>query len=190
VLSIWVNGLKVKELKWRREDLETSCDIVIEAIQTHGQGGHPIPARNVHIDAGGVGKGAVSILRRKGYFIDAVDFGGAPRGEWSTLVGQTEFANRKAELAWILRRAMQTGIARLPRKYAESWRQAQWHTYKDVVRAGGTAIAVAESKDDLRKLYGRSPDEFDADCLAWSRGAARPVIMTVDSLNKLRRLGR
>lgn len=190
VLAIWTNGLKTAELKWRREDLETSCDIVIEAIQKHGQGGEPIPGRNVHLDAGGIGKGAVSILRRKGYHVDAVDFGAAPRGEWTKLTGQTVFANRKAELVWVLRRAMQEGIARLPRKYAESWRQAQWQTYKDVVRAGGTAIAVAESKDDLRKLYGRSPDEFDADCLAWSRGYARPVILSVDSLNKLRRLSR
>jgi hypothetical protein len=190
VLSIWKNGLKVAELKWRGEDLEASCDIVIEAIHKYGHEGHPVPARNVHIDATGVGKGPVSTLRRKGYYIDAVDVGASARGEWKKLTGQVEFANRKAELVYVLRRAMQEGLARIPRKYAESWRQAQWQTYKDVVRAGGTAVAVAESKQDLHKKYGRSPDEFDADCLAWSRGHVRPVIMSVDSLKKLRRLQR
>lgn len=190
VLSIWVNGLKVAEEKWRNEDVELSCTRVIAAIHKYGVDGVPVPSRNVHIDAGGVGKGALSILRNKGYHVDPVDFGGKPRGEWTKLTGQMEFANRKTELLWVLRRAMQEGIAKLPREYGESWRQAQWQTYMEVPRAAGTVLDVAESKADLRKKFGRSPDEFDADVLAWSRGYARPVVLSIDSLKKLRSMQR
>jgi hypothetical protein len=189
VLSIWINGLKRFQERWRRADTMDSVTQVVAAMRKYGQGGEMVPASNVHVDATGVGKPCVDRLREIGYWVDAVDFGSAPVGDWArSLTGQTIFANRKAELIWVLRRAMQEGIARIPRTFEESWRQAQWQTYKDVPRAGGTALAVAEKKDDLRKLYGRSPDEFDADCLAWSRGMRRMQVGTIDGAGRVKEL--
>jgi len=171
VASRWAYGVKTAEYIWNSDDLMHSVTI-IEALRVKwGEKGEPLPAEHIHVDMGGLGGGVVDRLRQKGLDIDGVDFGSGPEYEWEQLTGETHFANRRAELHWIFRRALEEGIARIPQKFAESWREAQWAEYELRVRGGETVIQI-ESKDDIRKRYGRSPDVFDADLLAWSRAGS------------------
>lgn len=124
----------------------------------------PIPGHRIHIDDSGMT--AVSdILASRGTVVDRVDFGGGARGDWPEYVGDVEFVNRKAELFWCLRRLLQEGAVRVPRRFGKIWEQAQWLEFEQKVRAKGHVIQI-QSKDEVRKLHGRSPDDLDALALA------------------------
>lgn len=179
VAHLWVAGRLVDRREWRNPDLVQSCDLVMGLMSEWGTGGEMIPGRNVHVDTTGVGKGCIGIFAAKGITIDAVDFGAAPREAWPVLCREMHFKNYKAELCWAFRRALQEGIALVPEGFHDLWQQAKWHTWKEVPHAEGTAIAVAETKDDLRKRFGRSPDDFDAAIIAWSRAPSRPSLRVI-----------
>jgi len=174
VAQLWIGGRLADRREWRNPDLFRSCEFVRELMVEWGAGGELIPGRNVHIDTTGVGKGTIGIFASWGITIDAVDFGAAARGEWPELCREMNFQNRKSELCWVLRRAFQEGRAHAPAAFSDLWQQAKWHTWKEVPHAAGTAIAVAEKKDELKKRFGRSPDDFDAALIAWSRAPAGP----------------
>ena len=173
VASLNIGGALAAEHRWRIDDLMRSVGVIVELMREWGVDAVPVPARNVHVDATGLGRGVTDRLRQLGYYVDAVDFGSAARYDWRQLMGETRCLNRKAELHWIVRRALEEHRASIPQKYREVRRQAQWATYelRDQGR-NGTVVACAESKDDLRARYGRSPDEWDAWMLSWSRAAA------------------
>jgi hypothetical protein len=173
VARLWVSGMAVDHDRWKSADTAQSRERVMMLAHKWGIGKQPIPWRNVHIDAtgGSMGKAIADEMRARGCRIDAVDFGGAPVNDWERLVGPTMyFVNRKAELLWVYRRALETGLAALPRRFEDSIRQAQWYTYKEVVRSQGMALQCAEDKTKIKELFGRSPDDLEADMLAWSRG--------------------
>lgn len=174
VAQLWIAGRLVDRREWRTPDLYRSCEFVRDLMLEWGTGGQAILGRNVHIDTTGVGKGTIGIFASWGITIDAVDFGAAPREEWPVLCREMRFKNRKAELCWVLRRAFQEGLAYAPDQFHDLWQQAKWHTWKEVPHSEGTAIAVAEKKDELKKQYGRSPDDFDAALIAWSRAPSPP----------------
>jgi len=168
VASRWAYGIKTAEHVWNSDDLMYSVTM-IEALRSKwGIDGEPLPADHIHIDMGGLGGGVVDRLHQKGYEVDGVDFGSGPDYDWEELTGETRFVNRRAELHWIMRRALEEGIAKIPAKFTDSCREACWPDYKLAVRGGGTAIQI-ESKDDIKNRFGRSPDHFDSDLLAWSR---------------------
>lgn len=173
VALLSVGGRVTDREEWRDTDTMRSCDRVEALMQKWGTGGLPILGKNVHIDGTGVGKGCVDRMRQKGHAVDGVDFGSAPRGNWGRVLTRGMFfRNLKAELCWVVRRAMQEGICLVPEQFHTIWQQAKWHTWKEVPHAEGTALAVAETKKDLKERFGRSPDDFDALLLAWSRSIA------------------
>lgn len=190
VVQLWVCGLLTEEVQWRIADTSESLRRVLELAQKWGANGKPIPDRNIHVDAtgGSLGKALWYEARKGGHYLDGVDFGGAPEGDWQRLVGaETYFKNRKAELHWIFRCVLQKGLASIPRRFRDTIQQAQWPTYKEVPHASGMAIKVAEDKDELRKLYGRSPDNLEAAILAWSRSSRAPQVYATSDIRKLRR---
>jgi hypothetical protein len=158
VAQLWVCGMLVDHDRWRWSDTAASRERVMMLTRKWSVGGQPIPWRNVHIDAtgGSMGKAIADEMRARGCRIDAVDFGAAPQNDWELLVGpEMRFVNRKAELLWVLRCALDKGIAAIPAAFGDTIRQAQWYTYKEVARAEGTALKCSEDKDDLRELYQR-----------------------------------
>lgn len=177
VASRWAWGVKTAEYAWREADAMQSVTI-IEALRVRwGEPDpdtgevRPLDGDQIHVDATGLGGPVVDRLHQRGLYVDGVDFGSSPVGDWVELVGETEFANRRAELHWVLRRALEEGLARIPRRFVESWRQSSWPEYEVRVRSGRSAILISP-KDQIKKLHGRSPDTFDADLLAWSRTGA------------------
>ena len=176
VATLWINGALSGVHKWRSPSTMESIGILSGLRERWSpEGSEKIPWSHVHMDATGVGKGAVDRMREQGLFVDGVNFGARPRYEWRSITGDMKFRDRKTELYWALRRALQEGHAQIPRKYQEVWRELQWHTHTTIARGGDTALALAESKDKLRDKYGRSPDSADSAVLAWSRSGMRPT---------------
>jgi len=175
VAALWVDGEKLAVHEWKGDLMET-VDVIL-ALRTRWSDpdeDDPIPAHHIHIDATGMGGGPVDRLRQLGVYVDAVDFGSKAVGAWPSLVGEDVcFKNRRAEMHWVFRRALQEGVARMPRelhgKPNVAWREAQWPEYAHKETANGTEIRVLP-KDEIKAKYGRSPDHLDADLLAWCRG--------------------
>jgi len=132
----------------------------------------PIPGANVHIDSIGVGAGVVDRFDEAGISVDGVDNGSKAVGDWLDLTDEVVFANRRAELHWVLRRALQEGVAHIPRELNGQpnplWVEARWPQYEFKIGAGMTRLIV-EKKDKIKKRHGRSPDHLDAALYAWSR---------------------
>lgn len=174
VASLWINGVLSAMHRWKSPDTMHSLSILEMLVEKWAPGSERIPWSNVHVDATGIGKGVKDRLTEKGLFVDGVNFGAAARYDWRSITGEMKFRDRKSELYWILRRALQEGIAMIPRKYQDVWRELQWHTYQHVVRSADTALAIKETKEKLRERYNRSPDSADAAVLGWSRTGMRP----------------
>lgn len=179
VATLWINGVLSCLHRWRSPDTMDSISILEALVERWSPDSGRIPWSNVHLDATGVGKGAVDRLRQRGLFIDAVNFGSRARYDWRGITGEMKFRNRKAELFWIMRRALQEQIAQVPRKYQDVWRELQWHTHRTVTRGNNTEMEIVENKDLLRDRYGRSPDFADAAVLGWSRAGTRPTFRLV-----------
>lgn len=181
VAVLTINGVVAATHKWKSSDTTYTIDMLQALTVQWGLPNHPILSNNVHMDATGLGKGLLDRFRQKGMNVDAVDFGGRPRYDWKHITGDMKFRDRKTELYWVMRRALQEGHAIIPPKYQDIWRQLQWQTWKSVPKATETVIAMRESKDDLRSRYGRSPDEADAMVISMSRSNRRPTFRLVSA---------
>ena len=192
VATLWSNGVLKEQISWRLPDLMATATKIVELSKSWGLKGEPIPARNIHIDAVGMGAGVVDRLKQLGYFVDSVDFGAAAKYDWRDLTGQMVFSDRKSELHWIAKRLLEERKISIPEKFGELWRQSQWARYEFEDSAKGTRIALHrdDGKDGLRERYGRSPDQWDSAIIGLSRGASvRPGIGVVPrgGLSVLRR---
>jgi len=163
--------------EWRKCDTHKSREMVKALRVRWGDDGKPIPAENIHIDAGTFGGGVVDELRAEGLQVDAVDFAASPRGAWRSLLGEIVPRNLRAEMYWNLRRLLQEGVAQIPRELNgerfRAWDEAQWTQFNDEPTAQGTKLTL-EKKTDVAKRHGRSPDYMDAMVLAWTRKPSRP----------------
>lgn len=132
-----------------------------------------IPWAHVHIDGVAMGKGVVQRLNQLGAWVDSVDFGSKPKNDWHSLTSKMKFANRRAELHWVLRRAAEEQMFSMDREaFPDAWQQAQWAEYehRDI---GGHIVILIKPKKELRKAYKRSPDHWDAVLLSYSRAGAQ-----------------
>ena len=132
---------------WRSPDLVVTTERVQHIVAESG-------VKQLSIDVGGPGGGVADLLRRTGYAATDVHFGGAA-------ADPQRFRNKRAELFWGLRAALEQGTVAL----AED----------DEVRADLAAIRYLftqdgriqiEQKDEVRQRLGRSPDRGDALALA------------------------
>jgi phage terminase large subunit len=141
---------------WRSPDLMHTVDRVLRIVATTG-------LRRAAVDVGGPGGGVADRLRQLGYDVLPVAFGGTAvdTGPASQVPASRRFRNRRAQLFWALREALERGQVAL----AED----------DEVRADLAALRygftpdgrlVIEEKDAIRQRLGRSPDRADALALA------------------------
>jgi len=114
---------------------------------------------NVMIDDTGVGGGVTDRLHELGLSVVPVDFG-------SKAYEDTKFKNRRTELYWNMRKAIipeATEPLFIPTKYNSLRKELTQPRYK---MTSDQTIQL-ESKDELRKRLGRSPDESDAVALTY-----------------------
>ena len=144
---------------WRSPDLMRTVERVLHVVAETG-------IRRLAVDVGGPGGGVADRLRELGYAVEPVHFGGGA-------AEPERFKNRRAELFWRLREALERGTAAL----AED----------DDVRADLSALRyqftadgriLVEGKDEVRRRLGRSPDRADALALALAAatGAGSPIL--------------
>lgn len=127
--------------------------------------GHVIMNRKdkspVHVDVIGWGLACCNFLTANDVQVVAVNFASGSSGR--TADGKLEFFNKRAEVIWRMREALdpegQSAIALPP----DPKLKADLASYKWELRPGGIFIM---SKDDQKKKLGRSPDDGDACCLA------------------------
>lgn len=115
------------------------------------------------VDTNGVGAGTYDALKKSGHYCMGINVGN--RTSLVDTSGQIEFYNLRAALMWRLREALdpaRSPILCLPPddQLAVDLSSPRWKTVP-----GGKI--VIESKDELRKRIGRSPDRGDAVALAW-----------------------
>jgi len=199
VASLWFDGVKVAEHTWRPAITDSAkmmsiADKIVELatewgrkLKRLGWDGSRIPASRISGDAIGMGEGVWDRLSQMGMPCNRIDFGAAPKGYWPELTRDLEFPNIRSELHWVYRRALQEGLARLPKKWQRSWEEAQWPHYDEVIRHGRTQVVI-EKKEDIRDRHGRSPDHLDADLYAWARpGRTRPRFTKAKEVGRKRR---
>jgi hypothetical protein len=111
------------------------------------------------VDVGGVGAGVVDRLRQLKYEVEQVHFGGGANDP-------QRFRNRRAELFWTLRERLEKGEISLP---DDEELLADLSALRYAFTQDGRILL--ESKDDVRKRLGRSPDRADAVALAFAKYA-------------------
>jgi phage terminase large subunit len=133
----------------RNLDTMAVADHVAGLIATH-------EPKRVCVDVIGIGSGVVDKLRKDGHrAVEGVNVGAGSRDP-------DKFKNLRAELFWRFRESLQRGEMSLPndRDLFEELMQLRYFYL-------GTGALQIESKEDMRKRLGRSPDRADAVVLGW-----------------------
>ena len=123
----------------------------------------PIDARNVMIDAVGLGAGVVDILRADGFRVREVISGAKAiesRGDTFT------FKNLRSQMWWVTREALRLGQVCFEIDDPRLREDLTAPRYKIT----GDRVVVVESKDEIKKRIGRSTDAADAVVYALSQG--------------------
>ena len=154
---------------WSGLDTMQTCGKVHQLCKEYG-----IPWDHVNIDGNGIGAGVVDRLREQGLEVNDIQFGGAAVGDWADL-GDYEYFNRRSELYWNVRLLLQQGRASIPEKFSMAWSDLMAPRY-EFTSKGQIKL---ESKKDIKKRIGRSPDAGDAIVLGFARelNAAPTVIL-------------
>ncbi len=150
---------------WGGSDLMETTGRALAIAREHGA--------LLRVDSCGVGGGVVDRLTEQGEAVDPVDFGAAPAGDWPDLVPQgTTFANRRAELHWVMRSLLREKAIRIGADFRDVWADLMLPK----IRYDSRGRIAIESKDDIRKRAGRSPDFGDAVILAMSNASSMPSV--------------
>lgn len=162
---------------------------------------HGCPPEKVFFDAGGGGRDHACHLRKEGYNVNAIAFGGSPTPEKRrglTLLETRKledevrmvYKNRRAEMYWLLRQRLdpinEKGFA-IPAKYKELRRQLSMIPLE--YDGEGKLVLRPKNKptkdskvETLTQIIGRSPDDADALVLAvfgLQRKSARRMIRAI-----------
>jgi hypothetical protein len=117
---------------------------------------NPGTAPTMWIDVtGGLGAGPYDRLKELGYPVLEFNFGGGP-------VDKTKFKNRRAEAYYEAMEAMQAGRVDMDELDEELQRELLEHRYK----TNSTGLIQIESKEEVARRLGRSPDRADAFVMA------------------------
>lgn len=139
---------------WVGADLMQTTGRLIAAIKRYG-----VRPEYASVDVCGIGAGVVDRCREQGVCVASCDFGVQPVGDWAGELGNdASFLNRRAELHMLLRVLIRSRRLSVPREYREMWSDLCVPRFKYT----SSAKQAVESKDEIRKRVGRSPDYSDA----------------------------
>jgi hypothetical protein len=119
----------------------------------------------VNIDSGGVGASAFDISRGLGLRVVGINFGAGSDARDKT--GSFGFMNLRAEMYWRFREALAPEAEEPIALPPDGELEADLAAPKWTMRLSGVQV---ESKDDIKKRIGRSPDRADAVVLAKHSG--------------------
>ncbi len=121
----------------------------------------------IAVDVIGVGSGAYSHLKNNVSSIDVVGINVANASGKRTRDGKLKFFNRRAELWWKFREALEPALGEPVALPPDQELLADLTAPIWKLTSSGIQI---ESKDYIRKRLGRSTDKADAVIMAWSEG--------------------
>lgn len=173
-----LDNLKLTRLEsWQGERGDYSASRIINVAKAEGikQGES---RKRIHVEKTGVGASTCDHMRRMGWPVDEVDPGNKRTGkEWNKVGDQNlvprdiDLANRKAYLWWAARELFQRRYMDVPEKFGQVWQDLTAPKIKYDQR-GNTKV---ESKAEVKKRLGRSPDHGEAVITALSRGGGAKV---------------
>jgi hypothetical protein len=146
---------------------ETSISQVADYVAVRMADG-PVDADCVKVDSVGLGAGVVDDLRKRGFGVVEVAGGAAAEPDEESAY---TFANLRSQLHWRFREALRQGQVVLP----DEPRLMEDLTSIKYAVTGDKHITV-ESKDQLKKRLGRSPDFSDAAIYAFTALASEPEL--------------
>jgi hypothetical protein len=126
---------------------EDVSDLIVEAIDDSG-------ATLVHVDATGVGFGFLADIRRRRPGVAIRPFVAAAQAN-----DREQFENRRAEAHWTVRELLRKRALDLAEMDAADDTTTQLLAARYRIKKGKILV---ESKDEIRKRLGRSPDDSDA----------------------------
>ena len=145
----WMNYAKVVGCN-KSDDTMTN---VVEIQRIMGEY-KDLKAENIHIDDVGIGRGVRDRCREKGMAVQGVSSG-------SRAIEKDKYINSNMEMAWDMRKWLKRGDTILEPyeiKYESVWNQCTWYKYK----TNSDKQMKLESKEDMKKERGSSPDFGDA----------------------------
>lgn len=129
-------------------------------LRIHESGCSP---ERVRIDAVGLGAGTVDYCRAEGFPVR--EFNGSWSAPYDDEFPTLKFKNYRAWSWWKTREALRKGLMSITMEDTT-------RLYQDLAspryKISGDKVVQVESKDDLKKRLGRSPDEGDAFVMAWA----------------------
>ncbi len=156
----WVDNLK----KWKGHETPDGSSVAGRVLQ------HMRDAAQVNVDMGG-GYGGSTYEHLRDAEISVLGFVPSEGSTATTSDGRLRFANKRAEAIWYLRELldpMSTELVALP---PDAQLCADLASYRWKLRTGG--VIQIESKEDIKKRIGRSPDDGDAVVIAIATGSRR-----------------
>jgi len=133
-------------------------------------------AHRIAVDDTGVGGGVTDDLRAQGWNVTSVDFGNVAQDE-------ERFHDRRTELWWNLREWIETeaeleGAPYRARQRLEGDLSTPRYSFKK--GKGGLSRRALETKEQMKKRLGRSPDDGDSLALALVPRITRPSALPPD----------
>ncbi len=148
-IAVSRGGNLERVITWRSADTMATVQRVVQEAAMYG-------AKRVVVDTTGIGAGVTDRLRQLGYEVDAVMFGGKASDA-------QRFRNIRSEMFWRLRELLERGKVALNVEDAEELIADLSALTYSFTQDGKIAL---DSKDEVRKRLGRSPDRGDAVALA------------------------
>lgn len=158
----WVAPLR----KWKGEDTPDGATVagLFVQLQRH--------AAQANIDMGG-GYGGSTYEKLTEAEISAYGFVPSEASHGRTADGKLGFRNKRAEATWRLRELLAPESRETVALPPDAQLRADLAAYRWKLVSGG--IIQVESKDDIKKRIGRSPDDGDAVIIAMATGTSREV---------------
>ena len=166
----WVDKLR----KWKGVDTPDGATVAGLFIQLQRN------AAQANIDMGG-GYGGSTFEKLNEAEISTFGFVPSETSEARTSDGRLGFRNRRAEATWRLRELLSPESSETVALPPDAQLRADLASYRWKLVSGG--IIQVESKEDIKKRLGRSPDDGDAVIIAMSTGSKRMQPRRTDNVN-------
>ena len=168
VLYIRRGPVVLKRYAYAKQGLMETVGRIVEALQDIGTE-YGIDPRIVglSIDDGGMGGGVTDRLRELDYSVNAINFG-------ERALRPEDYYNRGSELWFVLARRAQNMNLNLSRLSNDVYRKVSAELRARRYKIQSDKTLRVESKDDLRKRLGRSPDDADALILSFAGSRTTP----------------
>lgn len=127
-------------------------------------------AAQANIDMGG-GYGGSTYEKLSEAEISVYGFVPSEGSDATTSDGRLKFDNKRAEATWRLRELLAPESEEKVALPPDAQLRADLASYRWKLKSGG--VVAVESKDDIRKRIGRSPDDGDAVIIAMATGSRR-----------------